>query len=132
MRLLLDTHALLWAVQDGPPSETQARRLLDDLANEVWVSVVSLWEITVKVRVGKLRVDIAELTETLAPSGFALLELQPKHLVTLAQLPFFADHRDPFDHMLIAQAVSDDLAFVSDDGNVSRYPVRRVSWSKAR
>jgi PIN domain nuclease of toxin-antitoxin system len=131
VRLLLDTHALIWALGDDPRLGVAARQIVADPANEVWVSVISLLELTIKARIGKLRADIAEVTETLGPAGFRLLELRPAHLIALAQLPVFAEHRDPFDHTLIAQAVAEAMTFVSDDRNASRYPVQRLRCSDA-
>ena len=107
-----------------------ARRRIAEPANDVWVSVVSLWEIAVKLRVGKLRAELPEIIEALAPSGFRLLELRPPHVLALGELPVFSDHRDPFDHLLIAQAISEGFSFMSDDVNVGRYAVRRVGCSR--
>ena len=127
MKLLLDTHALLWWLDDddrlGPP----ARALIEDPANDVLISVASLWEIVVKVRLGKLEADIAEVAAAVEQDGFALLDLGVAHLVALAALP--ARHRDPFDHLLIAQAVAEDATFLPDDRHVPDYPVRLVRCS---
>jgi len=109
-----------WAETDG--SATPVRVVIADPANDVWASVVSLLEITVKLRIGKLRADFDEVTRALAPAGFRLLDLRPAHLIQMTRLPFCPDHRDPFDHALIAQAIAEDMTFVSDDRNATRYP----------
>ena len=129
MRLLLDTHALLWWLADDDRLGPQARELIEDPGNDVLVSVVSLWEIVVKLRVGKLEADIKELVEAVGREGFACLDISTAHLLTLAELPMH--HRDPFDHLLIAQAIAEDMVFLSEDRNTARYQVRFVTCSDA-
>ena len=127
MRLLLDTHALLWWLADDDRLGPQARALIEDPANDVLVSVASLWEAVVKARVGKREADIGAILDAVGREGFALLGIGTGHLLALAGLP--AHHRDPFDHLLIAQAIAEDAAFVSADGNASAYPVRVLACS---
>ena len=130
MRLLLDTHALLWWLDDDPRLGARARALVEDPASDVLVSVASLWEIVVKARVGKLEADIGEVAAAVEGDGFALLGIRVAHLAALATLPM--RHRDPFDHLLIAQAIVEDADFVSDDQNARGYPVRRIPCSTGR
>ena len=125
MRLLLDTHALLWWLADDRQLGPKARKLIEDPGNDVLVSVVSLWEIVVKVRVGKLEAEITDVTDAVSREGFLLLDIRPTHLRTLARLPMH--HRDPFDHLLIAQAIGESAIFVSDDRHTSRYPVGLIA-----
>ncbi len=125
MKLLLDTHALLWWLSDDDRIGPQARALIADPGNDVLVSVVSLWEIVVKVRVGKLEADIREIEGACDRSGLISIAVRLDHLRVLATLPMH--HRDPFDHLLIAQAITEDATFVTDDRHVARYPVRAVS-----
>lgn len=125
MKLLLDTHALIWWLSDDDRIGPSARALVADPGNDVLVSVVSLWEIVVKVRVGKLEADIREIAGACERSGFISIGLRPDHLRLLTTLPMH--HRDPFDHLLIAQAMAEDAAFVTDDRHAARYPVRTVS-----
>ena len=129
MRLLLDTHALLWWLADDDQLGSQARKLIEDPGNDVLVSVVSLWEIVVKVRVGKLEADIGEVVDTIPREGFALLDISMAHLLALARLPMH--HRDPFDHLLMAQAIEEDATFISADRNASRYPIRLITCADA-
>jgi PIN domain nuclease of toxin-antitoxin system len=129
VRLLLDTHALLWWLADDDQLGPQARHLIEDPGNDILVSVVSLWEIVVKLRVGKLEADIREIAGTIPREGLALLDISTAHLLTLARLPMH--HRDPFDHLLIAQAIEEDATFISEDRNASRYPVRLITCSDA-
>lgn len=113
MRLLLDTHALLWWLNDDDKLGVQARRVISDSANDVLVSAVSLWEITVKLRIGKLEADIGEILAVLPDQGFERLDITDSHLITLAALP--VHHRAPFDHLLMAQAIAEGPHFVSED-----------------
>jgi PIN domain nuclease of toxin-antitoxin system len=132
VRLLLDTHALLWWLSDDPRLEQQARTLIADPHNTVLVSAVTLWEIVVKVRIGKLDAEIDAIVKTIEQQGFALLPITPSHLATLVGLPRHADHRDPFDHLLIAQAIGEGATFLSEDRNAPRYPVTARPCSDRR
>jgi len=127
--LLLDTHALLWWLEDDDQLGREARELIADPANDVLVSVVSLWEAVVKLRVGKLQADIAAIADAIHREGFVWLDIAIPHLAALASLPMH--HRDPFDHLLIAQAIAEGASFVSDDRKVRRYAVRLVTCSGA-
>lgn len=127
MRLLLDTHALLWWLNDDEKLGSHARRLICDAENDVLVSAVSLWEITVKLRIGKLDADIDEILAILPDQGFDRLDITDAHLIALAALPLH--HRDPFDHLLMAQAVAEGAYFVSQDQNVALYGIPFVTCS---
>ncbi len=127
MKFLLDTHALLWWLADDNQLGRRARELVEDPGNDVLISMVSLWEIAVKTRIGKLQADIGEITGAVQQEGFTLLDIAMTHLLTLAGLPMH--HRDPFDHLLIAQAITEDATFISEDRNTARYPVRIVTCS---
>ncbi len=122
MRLLLDTHALLWWLADDRRLGEKARGLIADPGSIVLVSVISLWEIVVKGRIGKLEADIAAIEQEIARGSFQRLSITPAHLATLASLP--THHRDPFDHLLIGQCIVEDALFVSDDRNAPFYPLR--------
>ena len=122
MRLLLDTHALLWWLSGDARLGQAARAHVADPANDVMVSVASLWEIVAKVRVGKLRVDIEAVERALVLSRFSRLAIMPGHLAVLQGLA--AHHPDPFDHLLIAQAVSEQALLMTEDQAMLRYPVQ--------
>jgi len=128
MDLLLDTHALLWMSGQPHRLSPRAAALLEDEDNAVFASMVSFWEMAIKISIGKLELE-AEWMERL--QGFmrdntvSNLPLRPHHCTTLASLPFH--HRDPFDRMLIAQAQSENLILVSRDGNLGEYDVE-VVW----
>jgi PIN domain nuclease of toxin-antitoxin system len=127
MKFLLDTHALLWWLADDDQLGGAAREAVADPANDILISMVSLWEIAVKVRIGKLQADIEEIISAVQREGFTVLDVGMAHLVALAGLPMH--HRDPFDHLLIAQAITEDATFMSDDRNAARYPVRTATCS---
>jgi len=124
---LLDTHILIWlfAIGDGAsPLPPRVKDLVSDGEQDIVVSVVSLWEIALKSRIGKLQVALTDVTQGIETVGFRRLDLRDSHLLALTHLPLIPEHRDPFDHLLIAQAVAEDLVFVSLDRWTPRYPVR--------
>jgi PIN domain nuclease of toxin-antitoxin system len=116
---------LLWWLNDDEKLGNHARRLIGDAENDVLVSAVSLWEITVKLRIGKLDADINEILAILPDQGFDRLDITDAHLVALAALPLH--HRDPFEHLLMAQAMAEGAHFVSQDRNVSLYGIPFVT-----
>ena len=118
MRLLLDTNALLWALTNGPRIAPARDLLLDD-ENEVFVSTVSWWEIAIKVRIGKLDANLRELRTTVQKSGFLELPLLGSHAEMLATMPRY--HNDPFDHMLVAQAMAEPMQLLSGDSVLAQY-----------
>ena len=118
MRLLLDTHVLLWWLGNSPLLTAQARELIADTANTVFVSAVSLWEIWLKQSLGKLRLP-PDFEERLAAEGFESLPLMAAHTREVASLPWY--HRDPFDRMLVAQARVASLRFVTADEVAASY-----------
>lgn len=128
MKLLLDTHALLWWLADDDRLGPEARELIADPGNDVLVSIASLWEIIVKRRVGKLEADITEILDAIERQGFTRLGIDAAHLLALEGLPML--HRDPFDHLLIAQAIAEEASFLSEDRHAHRYPVRVVACSE--
>lgn len=125
MTLLLDTHALLWLVLDDQRLGEGARRAIRD-AERCLVSTVSFWDVANKVALGKLAVDIRALADATARSGLATLDVSLSHVIALAALPLHADHRDPFDRMLVAQARAEGFGLVTRDRKLARYGVTLV------
>jgi PIN domain nuclease of toxin-antitoxin system len=117
MRVLLDTHLLLWAL--GSPSKlpAAARKLIND-AN-VYVSAASIWEISIKVALGKLLADPREVLAALEPAGFLDLPVTGVHAARVVDLP--AIHRDPFDRLLIAQALTEPMRLLTNDAALANY-----------
>ncbi len=129
MRLLLGTPALLWWLSDDPRLGERARDRIADPRNTVLVSAVSLWEVTHAIRLGTLTGDIREILQAVEDGGFTWLDLRPEHLRVLRKLPRGADHRDPFGPLLVAQAMAEQAALVSDDPDVPRVMMRFIRCS---
>lgn len=124
MNYLLDTHTFLWAITDEGKLSALARKTIENTANEVMVSAVSFWEISLKYSLGKL--DISgfmpeDLPGLAAESGFSLIPLLPSEASSYHQLPAIGDHRDPFDKMLMRQALKLDLTLISKDRSMTPY-----------
>ncbi|REG51891.1 PIN domain nuclease of toxin-antitoxin system [Paraburkholderia sp. BL6669N2] len=118
MRVLLDTHIYLWAVTDDPKLSAAARKIILD-ADEVFVSAASIWEASIKVGLGKLDADIDQLVAEIEASGFSELPVKAAHAAMVRNLPDV--HRDPFDRILLAQAMAEPLRLISVDGHLSKY-----------
>lgn len=128
MKLLLDTCTFLWAIRSPHELSLQARDLITDPHNEVFLSAISVWEIMVKVGLGTLK--FAEPAARAVPRyreahGFSSLALDDATVTQLPKLP--ALHRDPFDRMLVCQAIQHGFSLVTPDVKISQYPVR-VVW----
>ena len=121
MKLLLDTHILIWAILNDPRLSAAARRLLDDPRNEVWVSAVSYCEIAIKRSLGRSRLacSTTDIADYVDQCGLPVLDLRPAHVKTLETLPWH--HRDPFDRMLVAQALTEPMRLVTQDVAVVQY-----------
>lgn len=118
MRLLVDTHALLWWREDSPQLSQRARREIADSNNEICVSVATLWEIILKRSAGKLNFP-DDLQQILQEESFALIPIGLQHLRTIERLPFL--HKDPFDRMLVAQAIAEGMPLITNDRALTRY-----------
>lgn len=118
MRLLLDTNILLWVMDDDRMLSPTARRTIEQ-ATAVFVSSVSIWEISIKAALGKLRIDMTKFMLRLVEAEFEPLAVNWDHARAVHDLPHH--HRDPFDRMLIAQAVSEPLRLLTHDGTLKRY-----------
>lgn len=118
MRLLLDTHLLLWWLGKSPSLSRQARALVSATENAVFISTVSLWEIWLKQSLGKLRLP-SSFEDRLAAESFETLTLTAPHARRVALLPWH--HRDPFDRMLVAQAQVEGLILLTADSHVAAY-----------
>ena len=127
MRVLLDTHALLWWLSDDPALTRPAKKIIADTRNTVIVSAASAWEIGTKVRLGKLPTanDLAaDFSGHLDRDGFQLLAISAEHGIRAGLLP--GPHKDPFDRMLIAQAQAENVPIISVEKLFEQYGVRRI------
>jgi PIN domain nuclease of toxin-antitoxin system len=122
MRLLLDTHVLLWTIAESRRLSAAARALIGEPDNELTFSSVSLWEVAIKTGRGRddFRIDVSSLRRSLFDNGYAELPVTGAHAAALAGLPPI--HRDPFDRMLAAQAIVEGLTLVTSDPAVAKYP----------
>jgi PIN domain nuclease of toxin-antitoxin system len=118
LRLLLDTHLLLWWLEASPSLSAPAREMIRDPENTVFVSAVSLWEIWLKQSLGKLRLPV-DFTGRLAAESFESLPLVASHARQIGLLPWY--HRDPFDRMLVAQAQVEKLVLLTADQELTAY-----------
>jgi PIN domain nuclease of toxin-antitoxin system len=130
MRLLLDTCTLLWFLRNDAELSETAATAIEDSENEVFVSVVSIWEIAIKASLGKIKAPVglaSGLEQKLAESGFSLLDVSYRHAVGVYSLPKV--HTDPFDRLLISQCRAEKLAAVTSDAHwsASEYALR-VLW----
>lgn len=118
MQLLLDTQIYLWWLQDNPRLPFAARRQIMAAAY-VYVSSTSIWEAAIKVAIGKLEVDMDQLVAEIRNSGFIELSISAKHAAMVARLPHH--HRDPFDRLLVAQALCDTMRLLTADRTLAVY-----------
>lgn len=127
MRVLLDTHALIWAVDEPAYLGSEARLVLQDDSNELLISAATVWEIAIKTGLGKLTLAIPYkewMTRALADLGATILPITIEYAEVLATLPHH--HRDPFDRMLIAQAQVESIPLASNEETFDSYAVARV------
>ena len=127
MRLLLDTHTLLWFALTDPQLSGTATSLIIDPDNEKLVSPASYWEIAIKIGIKKYALSKPYeifMDEAIDKNGFGYLHIEPKHTAALTTLPFH--HKDPFDRLLIAQAIIEGIPIISGDTVLDSYPVKRL------
>ena len=121
MRLLLDTHILLWWLADDPALSKRARTVIGDPESEVFVSAATAWEISIKQAIGKLIFPMDRLAASIAEAGFIPLAIEVPHAILAGALP--RHHADPFDRMLVAQANHEGLSLVTADPLIRAYAV---------
>src|SRR5438046_280888 len=127
MRVLLDTHALLWfLVGDKQKLSTSALDNITAKENEVCVSIASLWEIAIKVNIGKLKIhtDFPKLEKLIDVNVFDIVPLKYSHLIEYLNLQLI--HRDPFDRILVAQSIQEGFQIITKDPNLSQYPIKTI------
>ena len=125
--MLLDTHTFLWFVLGDAQLRGTARALITDPGNEKLISPASYWELAIKISIGKytLHEPLGDfLDRGIVQNGFGILAIEPKHIVTLAALPFH--HRDPFDRLIVAQAIVEQASLISADTRLDAYPISRL------
>lgn len=118
MRVLLDTHVLLWALSDDPKLSSKARRLIENAA-EIYVSAATFWEMAIKVGLGKLDADLDEIREYCLESGFVELPITSEHAIAVKDLEHH--HKDPFDRLIVATAMSEPMRLLTADTQIAQY-----------
>jgi PIN domain nuclease of toxin-antitoxin system len=120
-RLLLDTHLVLWWLNDDPRLPAAVVERVQAPGSEVFVSQASLWEMAIKVSIGRLRVDLPELERQVPLQGFRWLQVNNAHLLAVAELETDGVHRDPFDRLLVCQSRVEPMLLLTADGQLRRY-----------
>ena len=127
MKLLVDTHTFLWALMRDHRLSTRSKQILTSDEHELFFSLVSLWEVSIKMKTGKLNAlgsSVAYLREEMENYSMQLLPIRYEHILQLEMLP--AHHSDPFDRLLIAQAVTESLPILTHDEKFKPYPARLI------
>lgn len=126
MYLLLDTHTLIWFLNGDEKLSDIAKTAIEDPANSKIVSIASIWEIAIKISLDKFRFPkgLKHFIEMVEDNGFELLPITFEHTLELSTLEF--KHRDPFDRLLIAQCLSDNLILVTKDDNIKQYKIKTI------
>jgi len=127
VNLLLDTHTLLWFVLGDASLSVTARQLIEDATNSKLVSPATCWELAIKISIGKYALHEPYETfidRAIRQNGFLILPIEPRHTAALINLPFH--HRDPFDRLMVAQAMVESLILVSADAVLDAYPIQRL------
>lgn len=121
MNILLDTHVALWAITDSPRLRAPARDLIASSSNQVWISAATIWEISIKHTLarGDMPVSGSEALRYFNASGFRMLPVEAEHAVAVETLA--AHHQDPFDRILVAQALTEPMRLITHDATVARY-----------
>jgi PIN domain nuclease of toxin-antitoxin system len=118
MRILLDTHILLWALTDDPKLSPKAKKLIET-ATEVYISAATFWEMSIKIGLGKLTADLEEIREYCRDSGFIELPFSVEHAIAVKDLEHH--HRDPFDRLIVAAAITEPMKLITSDAMVAKY-----------
>ena len=127
MKLLLDTHTFIWYVTDNSKLRATAQQLINNGNNQVLLSIASIWEMAIKHSVGKLNFELpfeVFISQQLTSNNFRLLDIKISHLVAVASLPLH--HRDPFDRLIIAQAMVEQISVVGADEVFDSYLIQRL------
>jgi PIN domain nuclease of toxin-antitoxin system len=126
MELLIDTQSFIWFMEDDIKMPIKIKEIMNDDDNVLLLSIVSLWEITIKTSIGKLKMQrsIDDVIKNISEYGFKILPIKSNHLLMLSKLEFI--HRDPFDRMIIAQGISENIPVISSDNVFKEYPIQVI------
>lgn len=127
MNILVDTQAIIWYAENNPALSSSARQAMDDDSNPCYVSMASFWEMSIKMNLGKLNVkglSLDEFMQEVEEHGFTTLDITKAHILSSGTLPLH--HRDPFDRLIIAQALVEDWHIITSDDAFDAYGVNRI------
>ncbi len=127
MNYLIDTHVLLWVMLNPSKLSDKAKSIIKDRKNGIYISKISLWEIAIKIKIGKLEInmDFNRMIKSIIDNDIEILDLSTVHITETLKLPFH--HRDPFDRLLIAQAKFEDFIFITKDEKLKKYKIK-ILW----
>ncbi len=124
MKLLLDTHILIWVLENNKALSAHHKSLISDINNEKIVSQISFMEMAIKINIGKLpdfKISLTDFIEQVTKDGFKILPLYNNHFTAYASLPFVSEHKDPFDRFLITIAIQENMSIITVDEKLSAY-----------
>ena len=126
MQLLIDTHILIWFLEGNNLLSKPNRQIIADSNNDVFISIASLWEIAIKISIGKLTLNnpLADVIKQIAADDIEILPISPEHILSVSTLPFH--HRDPFDRIIISQAQIENLPIMTKDQEFSNYAIKII------
>ncbi len=126
MQFLIDTHILIWFLEGNKLLSKSRREFIENPNNEIFVSIASLWEIAIKISIGKLALaePFSDVIKQIAVENIKILAISPEHALRISTLPFH--HRDPFDRLIIAQAQVENLTIITNDREFSSYGIKSL------
>jgi len=126
MNYIIDTHALIWYFEDSSKIPDKIVKCIDDATNNKYICSVSLWEITIKTQIGKLTMNFSfdELLAEISNSDLHVLQIENDYLTELSKIPLI--HKDPFDRLIIATAIAEDMTIITVDENIRKYDIACV------
>jgi PIN domain nuclease of toxin-antitoxin system len=124
MRTIVDTHILIWFLEGSPTLSKSRRQFIAAAENEIFVSIASLWEMAIKISIGKLILakPLSEVINQIAAENMEILPISTEHILRVSSLPFH--HRDPFDRIIVAQSLIENLPIITDDAGFAQYSVK--------
>lgn len=127
MKILLDTHVLLWFLNGDKKLSKHQKEIIESSKNLKFISIASLWEISIKLSLNKLKLplDLKSFIQLIDQNGFLILPIELEHIIEISNLEFI--HRDPFDRILIAQSVVEKLTLLTNDEDIVKYGVKTIS-----
>lgn len=127
MKVLLDTHVLLWFLNGDKKLNKQQKEIIESPKNLKFVSIATLWEISIKLSLNKLKLplDLKAFIQLIDQNGFLILPIELEHIIEISNLEFI--HRDPFDRILIAQSLVEKLTLLTNDENIMKYDIKTIS-----